>query len=81
METLSPSIVEQVSTILDRKLTELRSGNLYNSVEAATYLNCSTVQVWRLRRAGRLSFVKTGGKPLYEKRALDKVLNDKGAAL
>ena len=81
METLSPSIMEQVSAIIDRKLTGLRPGSLYNTVEAATYLNCSTVQVWRLRRSGRLPFVKTGGKPLYEKRALDNVLNKKGAAL
>ena len=81
METLAPSVIEQISAVFDRKLSEARPGYLYNTVEAANYLNCSTTQIWRLRRAGKLPFVKTGGKPLYEKRALDNILNEKEASL
>jgi excisionase family DNA binding protein len=81
MEKLSPLIIEQIAAVLDLKRVQAGPEHLYNTVDAAKYLNCSTVQVWKLRRAGRLPFVKTGGSPRYEKRALDNILNQKGAAL
>jgi excisionase family DNA binding protein len=80
METLSPLIIEQIAAVLDRKRAEAGPEHLYNTVEAAKYLNCSTVQVWKLRRAGRLAFLKTGGSPRYTRKALDSILNEKGAA-
>jgi hypothetical protein len=81
METLSPLVIEQIAAVLDRNRAEDGHEQLYNTVDAAKYLNCSTVQVWKLRRAGRLAFIKTGSSPKYTRKALDNVLIEKGASV
>jgi excisionase family DNA binding protein len=43
---------------------------IYTAEEAAQYLRLDVVSLWRLRRSGKLSALKAGGKVLFTHSAL-----------
>lgn len=52
-------------------------GRLITNKEAAAYMRCSTVFLWKMRKEGRLRSLSAGKKVLYEKSELDTFLNNK----
>ena len=78
MNTLSPELVEHidraVSTALSVRMPQLSNTGFITLQEAATYLKCSTVHIWALRKGGKLHALKSGKKVLFSKVALDEYI-------
>lgn len=49
--------------------------NLLTYDEAAAYMRCSKVFIWRRRKEGKLAFIQAGSKVLFQKSAIDAYLN------
>jgi excisionase family DNA binding protein len=43
--------------------------------EAAAYMRCSKVFIWKRRKEGKLAFIRAGSKVLFQKSAIDSYLN------
>ena len=52
-----------------------QTDNLLTIKEAATYMRCSKVFIWKIRKAGKLRFLRAGRKVLFNKADIDHYLN------
>lgn len=63
--------MNQQTSLTDRELLDNRR-KLYTDREACSYLRCSSVTLWRERKAGHISYIRVGGKILYDQQSLDE---------
>ncbi len=66
---------KQISTdrvLLNEKIERQR---LYTDREAAKYLRIGQTTLWRLRKAGKISFRRAASKIIYTQNDLDRYLN------
>jgi len=49
-------------------------GDLLTNRQAAKYLNCSTVSLWKIRKAGQVQPILVGHKMLFRRSELDRFL-------
>lgn len=77
-QDLQTLITESIGTAIDRKLSAPQEPDRYMTTDqAAEYLHCSKVYLWKLRSAGKLEPKRLGKKILYQKSQLDSYLAKK----
>ena len=67
---LTDLIDNAVTTAIDRKLSPPKSDELLTTTEAAKYLRCSSVFLWKKRKEGLIKTVNAGTKVLFPKSSL-----------
>lgn len=60
--------------ILNKKNPEFERRQLYTDQEASAYLRISQITLWRLRKAGKISFHRMGSKIIYTSDDLENYL-------
>lgn len=61
--------------LLNQKNEENEKRKIYTDVEASKYLRISQVSLWRLRKAGKITFRRVTSKIIYLQEDLDDFLN------
>lgn len=63
-----------VTGAIDRRLKPAERDELMTDPQARQYLKCSSVFLWKQRKAGKIKAVSAGKKILYQKSELDNFL-------
>ncbi len=60
--------------LLNKKDSAIREQEILTNAEAARYLRCSPITLWRLRKNGKISFHRIAGKLVYTREDLENFL-------
>jgi len=74
---LTTLISDAVTTAINSRLEPIRQDELLTISQAAKYLKCSTVFIWKRRKEGKLESVGAGKKILIRMSSIDAYLNQK----
>lgn len=72
---LTDLIESAVTKAIEKKLSASDADPLFTIEQAASYLNCSEVHIWKLRRDGKIQSASSGRKVLIPKSSIDSHLN------
>ncbi len=72
--TVSEKQISNDRQILINKNQELEQRQIYTEKEASIHLRLSKITLWRLRKAGKISFHRAASKIIYTQADIDSYL-------